>query len=344
MEQAPVETPVEAPAEAAVETPAVETPAVAADVSMEDTIRETYRELTQPRERDEAGRFVGKTATPADATAIEGEAAAAVPAAAAEPWSAAPNTWRKEVAANYAALPDVVKQEIHRREEDFHKGIGQYRDAAAFGHSLFEDLSPHFAVMRQIGATPREVVRDVMGAWRTLATGSPDQKRDTLLQLAAGFGISLGDRADTRDRGPSESPELAPVLQRLAQLEGTITESQRAREAAEHAERVAQAQKFLSDPKREHLEAVFEDVVALVRAGKAPEDAYEQAIWAHPETRAKLLAKQDDERKRADAERAAAARKAAVANVQKRGAPPAAAKPGTMEDTIRQEYRRLNSG
>lgn len=344
MEQAPVETPVEAPAEAAVETPAVETPAVAADVSMEDTIRETYRELTQPRERDEAGRFVGKTATPADATSTEGEAAAAAPAAAAEPWHSAPNTWKKEVAANYAALPDVVKQEIHRREEDFHKGIGQYRDAAAFGHSLFEDLSPHFAVMRQIGATPREVVRDVMGAWRTLATGSPDQKRDTLLQLAAGFGISLGDRADTRDRGPSESPELAPVLQRLAQLEGTITESQRAREAAEHAERVAQAQKFLSDPKREHLEAVFEDVVALVRAGKAPEDAYEQAIWAHTETRAKLLAKQDDERKRADAERAAAARKAAVANVQKRGAPPAAAKPGTMEDTIRQEYRRLNSG
>ena len=344
MEQAPVETPVEAPAEAAVETPAVETPAVAADVSMEDTIRETYRELTQPRERDEGGRFVGKAATPADAASTEGEAAAAAPAAAAEPWHSAPNTWKKEVAANYATLPDAVKQEIHRREEDFHKGIGQYKDAAAFGHSLFEDLSPHFDTMRQLGATPKEVVRDVMNAWRSLTTGTPDQKRDTLLRLAAGFGISLGDRADTRDRETSDSPELAPVLQRLAQLEGTITESQRAREAAEHAERVAQAQKFLSDPKREHLEAVFEDVVALVRAGKAPEDAYEQAIWAHPETRAKLLAKQDDERKRADAERAAAARKAAVVNVQKRGAPPAAAKPGTMEDTIRQEYRRLNSG
>lgn len=332
-ETTPVETPVEAP---------VETPAETPQDSMETTIRETYQKLTNPRERDEGGRFKS-AAAPSD-SGEWGEVPAVAPPAPSEPWHSAPNTWKKEVIGNYGTLPDDIKQEIHRREGDFHKGLEQYRDAAAFGHSLFEDLSPHFDTMRQLGATPKEVVRDVMNAWRSLTTGTPDQKRDTLLRLAAGYGISLGDQTDARHRETSDSPELAPVLQRLAQLEGTITESQRAREAAEHAERVAQAQKFLSDPKREHLEAVFDDVVALVRAGKAPEDAYEQAIWAHPETRAKLLAKQDDERKRADAERAAAARKAAVVNVQKRGAPPAAAKPGTMEDTIRQEYRRLNSG
>jgi hypothetical protein len=164
------------------------------------------------------------------------------------------------------------------------------------------------------------------------------------LQLAQGYGISLNELADPRYRGEQPAPELAPVLQRLGQLEQTITESQRAREEAEHAERVSAAQKFLSDPKHEHMDTVFEDVVALVRAGRDPEKAYEQAIWAHPETRAKLMAKQDAERRQREAAEAAAARKAAAVNVQRRGTPPVAAKPGSMEDTIRETYRALNSG
>lgn len=313
--------------------------------TMEDTIRETYQKLTKPtRERGPDGKFART-----ESSEVPGSTGAEAPLEPApapvepKPWETPPNTWTKDTASLFATLPEPVKQEIHKREADFHKGIGQYKDAAAFGHSLFEDLSPHFEVMRQIGSTPKDVVRDVMGAWRTLATGSPDQKRDTLLQLARGYGISLGESADTRHREPSAAPELAPVLQRIAQLEGTIEQSQRAREEADHAERVSAAQKFLSDPSREHMEAVFDDVVALVRAGRTPEQAYEQAIWAHPETRAKLMAKQDAERKQREAAEAAAARKAAAVNVTRRGTPPAAPKAGSMEDTIRQTLRSMHS-
>lgn len=332
--------------------PASEPASESAPASMEDTIRETYAKLTKPqRERGTDGKFVRAESTDTDITEAHGntDEGADVPAIAApaspepKPWDAAPNTWKKDVAANYAALPESVRQEIHRREGDFHKGIEQYREAASFGQSLFEDLSPHFDAMRQIGGTPKEVVRDVMNAWRSLATGSPDQKRDTLLQLARGYGINLTEADAPRYREPQTAPELAPVLQRLSQLEGTITESQRAREAADHAERVAQAQKFLSDPSREYMDAVFDDVVALVRTGRDPAQAYEQAIWAHPETRAKLLAKQDEERKRTEAAQAAAARKAAAPNVTRRGTPPAASPRGTMEDTIRATYRQMQT-
>ena len=333
-------------------TPAAVTPEpvapVQAEPSMEDTIRDTYQKLTTPaRERGPDGKFLRteSVAAPDDtAGGVEAQEIAAAPPPEPKPWETPPNTWKKETAAQFAALPEPIKQEIHRREEDFHKGIAQYKDAAAFGHSMFEDISPHFDVMRQLGGTPKEVVRDVLGAWRTLATGSPEQKRSTLLQLAQGYGISLDELADPRYRGEQPAPELAPVLQRLGQLEQTITESQRAREEAEHAERVSAAQKFLSDPKHEYMDTVFEDVVALVRAGRDPEKAYEQAIWAHPDTRAKLMAKQDAERRQREAAEAAAARKAAAVNVQRRGSPPAASKPGTMEDTIRETYRQLNSG
>lgn len=339
-----------APVEAPIESAPVEAPAPAAAPSMEDTIRDTYQKLTTPaRERGPDGKFLRAepvAAAPDDTGGVvEAQPEiAATPPTEPKPWEAAPNTWKKDVAALYGTLPEPVRQEIHRREEDFHKGIAQYRDAAAFGNSMFEDISPHFDVMRQVGGTPKEVVRDVLNAWRNLATGNPEQKRATLLQLANGYGINLSELADDRYREPSASPELAPVLQRIAQLEGTITESQRAREEADHAERVQAAQKFLSDPKHEHMDAVFDDVVALVRVGRTPEQAYEQAIWAHPETRAKLQAKQDAERRQREAAEAAAARKAAAVNVQRRGTPPAAAKPGTMEDTIRSTYRQLNNG
>lgn len=329
-------------------TPAAPEPVQASpEPSMEDTIRDTYQKLTTPeRVRGPDGKFARTepVAAPDDTAGGTEAQEIAAPPAEPKPWEAAPNTWKKEVAQLYGTLPEPVRQEIHRREEDFHKGIAQYRDAAAFGNSIFEDISPHFDAMRQLGGTPKEVVRDVMNAWRQLATGNPEQKRATLLQLANGYGISLSELADDRYREPSASPELAPVLQRIAQLEGTITESQRAREEAEHAERVAAAQKFLSDPKHEHMDAVFDDVVALVRVGRTPEQAYEQAIWAHPETRAKLQAKQDAERRQREAAEAAAARKAAAVNVQRRGTPPVAAKPGTMEDTIRQTFRQLQNG
>jgi hypothetical protein len=71
------------------------------------------------------------------------------------------------------------------------------------------------------------------------------------------------------------------------------------------------------------------------------QEAYDKAIWMVPEVRDKLLAKQDQERRAKEAEQAAAARKAAAANVRPRGTPPAAQKPGSMEDTIRATYREL---
>jgi hypothetical protein len=336
----------------AVESAPVEAVEAAAPVeakprAMEDTIRETYRELTEPkseRVRGENGRFLRAELTetaPEVALDAAPEVAPEIAPVEPKPWEAPPNTWKKDTAALFAALPEPVKQEIHRREEDFHKGISQYKDAAAFGHSMFEDIAPHFDAMRQLGGTPKEVVRDVMNAWRSLATGTAEQKRATLLQLANGYGINLAESAPPSYESQA-APEIAPVLQRLQHLESTIQESQRARAEAEHAERVSQAQKFLNDPSREHIDLVFDDMLALVRGGIDPDTAYNKAVWAHPEARAKLLAKQDAERKAREAAEAAAARKAAAVNVQRRGTPPAKPVTGSMDDTIRQTLRNLS--
>lgn len=345
--------PIETPSAAA---PAVEAPAPSAEPqaaperSMDETIREEYARLTHPapeRARGPDGKFL-RTETPeapgdtgGEGLAPESPSSPIAPEP--HPWDAAPNTWRKELGADFGKLPENVRQEIHRRETDFHKGISQYRDAAAFGHAMFEDVSPHFDAMRQIGGTPREVVRDVMNAWRSLATGSPEQKRATFLKLADGYGISVDELIEARNREPSSSPEIAPVLQRIERLESSITQSQQAADRARQEALQAQVEKFISDPSRIYIETVFEDLLALVKSGLTPEEAYDKAIWSHPETRAQLLAKQDEERRKREAAEAAAARKAAAVNVAKRGTPPVKAPTGQMEDTIRETYRRLQS-
>ena len=86
---------------------------------------------------------------------------------------------------------------------------------------------------------------------------------------------------------------------------------------------------------------VVDDVIALVQTGMDPKDAYDKAIWANPTTREKLLAKQNAERQKREAEQAIKARRAAATNVQRRGTPPSAPAKGSIEDTARAEYRRL---
>jgi hypothetical protein len=73
--------------------------------------------------------------------------------------------------------------------------------------------------------------------------------------------------------------------------------------------------------------------------------AYEQEIWAHPEIRPILLKEQQEAaeaRSRTEnQERVNLARKASSVNVPRRGSTLAPAKPGTMEDTIRETARAL---
>jgi hypothetical protein len=84
-------------------------------------------------------------------------------------------------------------------------------------------------------------------------------------------------------------------------------------------------------------------MASLLRSGicQTLAEAYERAIWSVPEVRAKVVAEQQQSSAKAAADRAAEAKKAASVNVQRRGSLPGVQPVGTMEDTIRQTYRKL---
>lgn len=341
---------------------ATETQEAPAAPSMEDTIRSTLRDLnargetldepgeagdepgTSERQRGPDGRFA-KQAAP------EPAAAAALPVEPQpRPHDAYPKSWKPEHTESWKTLPDAVRAEVYRREQEFHEGLKQYKEPAAFGRAVGQHMLPHVETMRRLGTTPEAVTREVMAAWSGLVNGSPEARAETLLRIATQYGIDTTQLATARYRdGSSQAAPPATdtaVLQRLARLEHEreAEASERTRLEAETAEREITA--FGSDPKHEHFAAVRAEMAGLLASGSVSslEDAYHKAIWANAEVRAKLLAAQESARVKREAEEAAAARKAATTNVARRGTPPQVAKPGTIEDTIRAEWRRLNSG
>jgi hypothetical protein len=84
---------------------------------------------------------------------------------------------------------------------------------------------------------------------------------------------------------------------------------------------------------------------ALLQAGTAKDlaDAYEQAIYANPTTRALVLAEQQAKAKEEATQKAQAAKQAASVNTRNRPSMPVSQPIGTMDDTIRATLRRLNS-
>jgi hypothetical protein len=348
--------------------------------SIDDTIRNAYRqsmaeggleegageadtsaESTKPadgRVRGPDGKFAKSAETQpnsvsAKPNSVTGAPDATAPAATttetqpgtAKPHDTAPNTWTKEAKANWATLPESARQEIHRREADFHKGIGQYKDAAGFGAQIAQELLPYQETINKAGIHPREIIKTLGGAWNTLNTGTPEQKTQLLLQIARDHGINIS-AAGSETSQPSTAahqadPVVAALQQELKEIKGHLTTQERQRAEAEYSAEVERVNAWGSDPKRPHFNAVREDMAVLIDSGRATglDDAYDKAIWINPEVRASLLAEQEKERASKAAAEAAAARKAAGANVTRRGTPPVTAKPGTIEDTIRREFR-----
>lgn len=260
----------------------------------------------------------------------------------------APDTWRNEAKAVFEGLPEWARREVHKREQDVRQGIQQYQEAAGFGQSIAQELLPYQQQIQHAGVHPREVVKSLMADWKTLTTGSPQDKANLVLQLVKDYGIDFTSLGTDPQQGTAQTtqadPEVAALKRELGEIKGQLTTQERQRAEAEYSANIELVNKFGSDPKHKHYEAVRGTMAELFKSGQAKdlEDAYDKATWIVPEVRKLLLAEQEKERADKAAAEAAAARKAAGANVTRRGTPPVKPTTGSMEDTLRKRFRELN--
>lgn len=332
-------------------TPEVEAGQPEEPKAMEDTIRETLRSLQDkgaviedppetpatPEEkaeriRDEKGKFAKSAEAPAEPASAD-----------AAPVRAAPNTWKKEVAEKWGTLPPEVQAEVERREADFHKGIEQYRSAAQFAQAMERAISPYAATLQSLNITPDKAVSELMAADHRLRYSSQQDKLTYFGQLAQSYGVDLA-QLPQHEQQPID-PNVSALQQQVQQLQGYLQNQHLMSEQQTVAQLNSQLAQFAADPSHSHFESVRGHMAALLQAGQAKdlEDAYEQAVYANPVTRAAMLQQQAEATKAENAKKAQAAKEAASVNVRARPSMPVSTPIGSMDDTIRQTLRRLQS-
>ena len=363
----------------AVETPVVETLAVPATpekpVSMEDTIRSKFRELSKSDEgltkpevkidkpgepvRGPDGKFTktgdlaGDTIaaeTPVEEPVVEEPVVEEPVVEPEDPTIAkAPSSWRKDAQAKWAAMDVDVRREVLRREEDFHKGLETYKGWANVGQTLHSEIQPYEAMIRAANTTPQALIKDVFNTIYQLKTGSADQKAAVALNILQSYGVDLeavtGAAARAAEGRPAVDPEVIRLSQEVEQLKKGQQEREQERLRGEFAGVVQEAEAFGKAPGHEHYETVKLEMAAFLESGVCStlQEAYDKACWANDTVRAKLDAKRREADRKQVAEKAAAAKKAAAVNVVSRGTLPTAPKVGTMDETIRSKLREISA-
>lgn len=348
------------------------------------------RESGEPadRERDEHGRFVAKPTSndespttdqeptdkplePTARTPVEvppntpptGDpvapttptAATPAPGPSAPDLSRAPASWKPDVAAHWATLPESVRAEAHRREEDFHKGIESYKTKSTFADAMVAAIQPFYPSLQANGIDPVAHAHNLMSMHHRLATGDRAARVAMIGQIARDFGLTPADFGGPGFDPNVDAPILDPMLKALqdeqARDRTRLANLEAERQAEKKARITSEVTAFAKD--KPYFDEVANDIARFIQTGAYPDlpSAYQAAIWANPTTRTKVQA---DEQRRIDTERAAAAkaeadRKAAadaakssnLRTTANRVTNGSGAPKGTMEQTMREKLDEL---
>ncbi|MCJ9691605.1 hypothetical protein MOV76_08140 [Rhizobium sp. PRIMUS64] len=271
------------------------------------------------RQRDEHGRFAPKEADkgtpaagavpkPVDAPAAGNAATAApqTPAVAPEQQPAAtthrvPPGWSAEAKAQFGTLPPEVQAAVAKREQEVDNGFRVLQD-----YKGLEEFTP---IVRQAGTTHADVMRKAID-WEQSLIRDPV---NTVIHVAKMAGVNLsalvnGQTEQILQRQPQQAqqqPRPQPV-----NVEATVEQVLRKRDTE------TQVNAFISDPANVHAEAVLDDMVALISAGRAAnlKDAYDAACWMRPDIRQQLISQTAQPAIDPNAQRAAAADQARKAS------------------------------
>ncbi|TLX12482.1 hypothetical protein FFR93_17085 [Rhizobium sp. MHM7A] len=311
------------------------------------------------RQRDEHGRFAPKDqdktgqapqqpaaapkAAQADAAANATPAAQQTAAATQEqPLTATshrvPPGWSAEAKAHFSALPAEVQAAISKREQEVDNGFRVLQD-----YKGLEEFTP---IVRQAGMTHAEVMRKAID-WENALIRDPV---NTVINVARMAGVNLqalvaGQQDQILQRRP-QSAQQQPTPQPV-NVEATVEQVLRKRDTQ------TQVEAFLSDPANVHAEAVLEDMVALISAGRASslKDAYDAACWMRPDIRQQLISQaapgntvQDQNTQRAAAADQARRASRSISGSSAPGPTPGASagQPTSIRETLRTAMHAAN--
>ena len=235
----------------------------------------------------------------------------------------APSSWKKGAADKFATLEPDVQDEILRRETDFHKGIESFKTHADFGKRIEQTLAPFNENFAKAGIDSLTAVSELMKTEDILRNAPATVKLQKMLQLAAHYGIDLNQQVD---------PRVAEYEVRLHTLQQQNQEILRSNQSRETEAVNTVLGDFAQQPGHEHFDTVRNHMAALLQEGLADnlQDAYDQAVYANPNTRTGLL--EQNQRK---VQEEFNAKRAKAASVSVKGSSPSSGSANQPKNTLR---------
>lgn len=247
------------------------------------------------RARDETGKFKAKepiTEAPKVEAAVK-PAEPVAPAAPAAPDIAPPKDWKGAGKVDWKRLPKAIQQEI---SQEFSRSTETSAKLQKLEGAIGVDRS------QQLSATYGSVEQGLQNlfAISDMATKNP---QGFLLWFAQQRGINLEQMfqsAQQQPGQPAQAQQPDPIAQRMSQLETMIQGFMQQSQRASQAPVLSEIDRFASDPAHPYWNDVEPDIHALLQGKRVPgsspseklQNAYDMAVWAHPEIRKTLIESQ----------------------------------------------------
>lgn len=252
-----------------------------------------------------------------------------------------PSSWSDADQALFAKAPPDVQKVILDTEAKRTEGVNRKLEEVATERKRYESLNPVLAPIeaeaRKYGMTADAAVKQMFDRHVDLQTRGADALKD----LAKLYGIKLdGPTGSTSHDGGDVDPEIAALKSELATLKSELGGFKNHQVTAQRTQverdmdAVRDEKGPDSKPLRPHFEALYDDMAPIAAdlrtknpgwpLSKVFSEAYDRAVHANPETRAKVIAeqraKEKAEEERLAKERAKGALRSAGNNTRQIGA------------------------
>ena len=268
-----------------------------------------------------------------------------------------PSSWKPAAKSTWDKVPPEIRAEVHRREADFLSGQSKLLPDARFGQSMRQVVEPYRLLIESEGGNPERAVSDLLRTAAVLRMGTPQQKTQAIMSVVQQYGIQMGEQPQQLEQ-PTQQEFRDPRVDQWLAMQQQQQQQQAQQERANLesvADRWASAVDAQGNQIRPYVDNVMDEMMALVpqirqvNPSISNEDvlqaAYERAIRANPETwpiiEKERFEQLEAKRRTDNQQRVNLARQASSVNVPRRASIPSPAKPGSMDETIRETARAL---
>ena len=197
----------------------------------------------------------------------------------------------------WADVPDAVKSEIAKREQDYSNGIQQYAQNAQRAEAMDQTLAPYQQFF-QVNGGAGQTIEGLLQTGSVLQMGTPQQKAQTVANIIKQFGIDvtaldgmLVGEAPSQEMQAQQhvqnmiNQQLQPMQQQLQQYQQRELQEQQAAQAQIGGE----IEQFASNPANEFYADVAPqmadllDMAANRGQNMSLADAYQTACMTHPQ-------------------------------------------------------------